>query len=1726
MILAIRKLIKLLLCMFVSFAWHGSFASIDDYQYKNDRDTITKLRWDNLQGDADWLSGPQPEKRKQAYWLNLPAGESISILQPADSWLRLVNHKSSQPLINSLIVERSIDGQLFINQPLESASSNNISLRNNLLNSSFKTSVIRLQNTSNKPVDFSLYRSRIFYHSPDIIYNEAISLPLEKIDLQISAGIGIQGYYQLPKLKPEKFMITGPRRLQFKLRQPLAKKSISESEMHFSIKVDDAEDQTYEVMFREDYHHSYRINGRRVIMSDDENIYVNIPEGEHRLTLHSSDELYFQLYALGQLYWTQQNLPDSIQWLNKETENLTHDINFTSKSLSYSNIEYRLLKLARNNSQNDSALLALAELDKILTNKKYLTSKWTERQYLNKLQNQIKQRYTRFQPVYPDYSSQFNNTDPDSLIQQRWFRYLRDHLQFKQGQKPFYLTEKFFKYRLKKISEQGFNWLNKNKLSYPMQALDVDSEIRLLVYSVNSRIKEQTIWVQIGDLKPQKLIIRNTNFADKFKIKSVAEYIINNKGCCESMLGGLATDKGSAPLIKVASVELKLPAGANRIKVWSRDASNLWVAAQQRRGINYQLSESQYLSVLNQGQTFEQFVRALSGDSNLSPNGASNSSKSFENHWLSFIETLMTTYNNRIENIEPIIFLDEHISNIEEQKKLQLSISKALKAEQSEQWIIALEHWSTIMASTNNDLKKMALNHMVFNLKRSGNPALAKKLQLAIIFSSTSIESMTKFIESQLDNLLNDYQQQGNEDARVSLLMAYFVHRPTQNNLQRLAKILLEEDRPLHALQLFLLLPESQQPKSGILLSSLQSGWLTVFDKQLTLANFPKNIMHKWTGLRALYQGGVNAAKLSFIEASQQGDEEVKEWLSILNNSQSLQNQIISNLNSNSQLNLKQWQALQGKSNNQNYRKWKPDHSLIINHAGQVTLNNPETQRSLMHYISRPQQPLELRIAGPAKLRLQVRPLHTLANKNIEALNSRFYIDNGNNKHVFFINHNMPDKNWQFQSYLESGIHKNKHPGQRHNQDLNLGNGIHYIKIVSDEELLIRTYRETSSVPVNVLPELSAENMAFILNTNNKFNTPLFNLDVLLKPMQVNSITSYQLPALEQLQNITLKVESAKNAKIVDQNNIAEAEKIYTDSGQLPSLSGTMSRLRRFSRWQLLDSIEQSDGFWVRRYDGWQAESPQSRLFKSLMTQRQLADEVLRNGSSHVVSVFNTQADQLTINLKAVKPFFIRSKPLMISYQVDNKNAQIISVGTSLKSLKISLSRGQHSIKVNVLQADSHHRLWLSIEEQNGQSATPEKSRRYQLASANQPLVYRLQGPVWLRIDKYLNSETESQYQYFPDGVHRLSLKPNSPEQTAYFRVFKRVMNQAKIQSQFINWDNKPDLNTKETLADTIQLDKTVTGDARLIDGWNLGRQQKGTTSLLLTRVDQNLIIDELAVSTDQYLESELAYRKYSPLSQQWFYIAGLGRLRNEGNPTLGIKSRLRGNFDFTPIDWTIDGRAYTQKLESGTESSLLLQMRLSQTRWIGRDFYHLPKMDVFLRWLSAENDTGNTNIDRDVYSDYKKDHPSGLRLSERLIYRLYQDMELYVGVALTTNTNWLDLDQYTSRVGARVQWGDVRWDINARNLQFQADDDRAQATSRSVIQARLLLEKWLYPRYRFELATAIDHDVDSKDNTLRLQFSVHQSEGRGYQDYSPSETLFRHVRQTNLDSELKNEIN
>jgi len=160
----------------------------------------------------------------------------------------------------------------------------------------------------------------------------------------------------------------------------------------------------------------------------------------------------------------------------------------------------------------------------------------------------------------------------------------------------------------------------------------------------------------------------------------------------------------------------------------------------------------------------------------------------------------------------------------------------------------------------------------------------------------------------------------------------------------------------------------------------------------------------------------------------------------------------------------------------------------------------------------------------------------------------------------------------------------------------------------------------------------------------------------------------------------------------------------------------------------------------------------------------------------------------------------------------------------------------------------------------------------------------------------------------------------------------------------------------------------------------------------------------------------------------------------------------------------------------------------LSRRYFIDPCFSHRPSISFFGRYLSESQDGfSETELDRDIFTLYKRNHRYGLRLSDQFTFQRYMDRRFYIRPMLNSNEDQLIPDNVGFSVGADQLFGALQVRLAYRMLGFLADNDRAES--------------------------ALIHEIDG-GTSIGIYFSRFFNDARLYRDFRPGTVLFRPLRQ------------
>lgn len=288
--------------------------------------------------------------------------------------------------------------------------------------------------------------------------------------------------------------------------------------------------------------------------------------------------------------------------------------------------------------------------------------------------------------------------------------------------------------------------------------------------------------------------------------------------------------------------------------------------------------------------------------------------------------------------------------------------------------------------------------------------------------------------------------------------------------------------------------------------------------------------------------------------------------------------------------------------------------------------------------------------------------------------------------------------------------------------------------------------------------------------------------------------------------------------------------------------------------------------------------------------------------------------------------------------------------------------------------------------------------------------------------------------------------------------------------------------------------------------------QEDGTWTWGLAAVETTGL-DENGVpqgNLDDYLELGLTYREHRPEQRSWWRFDLLNRWRAEGRPTLGGIAEVYAQPEQWPFNWQLRATFFAQWLERNPDWSAGLEGSLSQAWPLGPKALYSQRATLFARHLSRDSAPSVEDFDTDVYSDYKRDHPYGLRLSNRYQRRPWRDSLWWLGAGLASNKDFYSIDWTSLRTGWAQRLGDLELEGQLRWLHQFSDQDREQDNDEYRLSLGLSWTPLRTASGQLSLVLGLERDLqDPEDHFYMLALQWQGSQGRGYRDFKPGEVRF-----------------
>ena len=1310
--------------------------------------------------------------------------------------------------------------------------------------------------------------------------------------------------------------------------------------------------------------------------------------------------------------------------------------------------------------------------------------------------------------------------------------------------------------------------------------------------------------------------------------------------------GAYGSYRMPARLVDVASLELPLPAGVQRIRIWQDGHSQLSVALQYRAASRFKMSEASYLSALQRAgreqalQWLTASVRQQFDGSDSVPQAAGlhyavqvgsyreskyareqqqalqragymprirrangllyvmteayategearqaarllrakgfadayviservrktdamrqakmdgpfglpeQAQAELQNEWQSLLRLMLT--QNRTFNIpEGASRQALNAGKRLPETTVQRLVREAEAAEAKQAWLDALEKWSVVAGGARDDIYRKAQMHRIDALQHLGEVILARKMLQALFLYAEDAQMRRQAFR----RLLDDAGRTGKLRAMLPLLVVATIRDGTAEMYASFASLLAGVGEDRMALTLGLLLPEAQVPWQAMAGAAYRQGR----DRTLTMAmqHLPAAQRMLWAGYRQQREGEFSAAVVSWKQAGEQGRllaDRLQQGLQI-------REQLLAADQHRREKGMQAW--WQWWNADPGPWQWRESPAMIVRSEGQEIIENVE--RDLIFYGARASQehPVTLLVPGPLDVRVEIRPLHAADSHDVINgwLNMR---EQGLLRPLPIVN-NAPEYALRVQG-------KSLVAGRGVHAVYSFGPGLHEVQVSAGNiPVVVRVFARRSAIPLTVLPPLSAETMAAVLDgTLARQRHPAVPLDIASLQQKLAALAGQSESAAQAAQRREAELLSAgridealaipvgkEDADIlrrmrmllwIKENYPARAQQVLTRGEALfdqhpmvPGLSTLHARLTADSIWASQKMMENSAGMQVVTRQGWQPESIRQRVRKALLPPLAKDEQVIPGFRRFRVVLNNVQPARLYLDLTAHGVPFSDPLPMQVTYQLDDNPVHVVRLSAEhpRRTLALDVPEGRHAVVVGIRNPIADQFLRMRISERRGGKYKPivmTYEQTYYVATPDEPVVLNVRGPMWMRIDRRVHGQSHVSYRQIGGGWHKLIYRPKAGEVAYRFSgrvVAKGVTTRspaARPGVEMVTLHPVPEALVQ--VPDDLQPAETI----HLHDGFELGDQEDGTWSFGASynrRLNASEDRQQFA-PVSGFTQLDVWHRYDDEPDNRYFRTHLLGRFREHGDTVLGLTERAYFNAPEWPVTLRLDGSLYAEHFSglnpavstgvNSTEWSATLQGTVLRKEYINPKWYHIPSLTGFVRHVSMTGTPtalrGSTlvtppagligRIDTDVYTPYKQVHRYGIGVSETLGYQPWLDTLLRASVGWRSNENLLKTDH----VGILLRWdqrlGDAQLNLGYQFTHYYADDYRLSSANTKSIRAELLWDVWQDDQTRWELGGVLRHYLSRpKENVGLIGLTVHFGEGRMYRDFQPGE--------------------
>lgn len=957
------------------------------------------------------------------------------------------------------------------------------------------------------------------------------------------------------------------------------------------------------------------------------------------------------------------------------------------------------------------------------------------------------------------------------------------------------------------------------------------------------------------------------------------------------------------------------------------------------------------------------------------------------------------------------------------------------------------------------------------------------------------------------------------------------------------------------ALWLGLLLPACERPDEALLQASYELKHWSVFHSLLGSAE--PSVAALWQGFYSQGQGHFDAAIAAWRAAGERGQA----LIAALGLGIELQ-RALSSASAAVRLGAidawANWQVEQPVP-----RRWMLWHEAVTRHDGMLSVEVLSRDKLLEAYRLSPGRTMELRIEGPAKLLLEVRPVFPQGHSG--EFSGWLHIEhNGQNKRLpVYENRVIPGLR---------PLEEDSRLGQAERSYLEFGSGTHRLRISQPEQaFVVRPMQLQAATPLLSVPQFSTETLADAISgqwrdpglppgssasaggarvfkgcssqalqplahrrmpeqqTRPRTHCPDCRTGPRPSSHRLVPKPAFAFPPVDvdpepdinviDIADAALRREALIRALWRAETQPAQAAQwaryataLRLQHERLPDDQALFGRISPFLSWETLATPAQSAGYRREVLAGWNPESEHLRVRRALLPVTRHSEHVLQPGERLNLNIRQAQSSELPIQLRALELPYSAEAPMQLAVFLDEALIRRISLsGGAPESLRIRLPAGPRQLRVQFERGFANQFLAVDL---GSAVAAPEKIRDWHISLPGEVVRWRA-NPSELFLVESPGRVPTVRYATKQAGEFRL----DDPHHQRAWRI--RQLHLRTFARQRFPVRHTP-LGVQ--LAELEPWPKAGVNGQRLVltDSIPLGRQQAGSVALRVSRYDLRFNSENADPAPRQYSQVGLLQRRELEV---WTGRAGLDlyqRSFDAGFASQWLDYFVQWQHGPTPWTWRI---ANSWGYQTGSQElwTLNAQLGLSYGWRFGEQHGGRLRGTFFQARVEDRDDL--RQIDPDISSQYKQAHDRGWRLSYRHEFRPWLDQRWEFSGLVGSNASLQINDRDFTQLQIDFRQLALPWDfaLSGRWQHRFVDDHRTAASDHYQLGAQLNGELWPTQRWRLSWRVQLDHALKVNQTSLGAWIQVDFSQGRQLKDWREGEVNFKGIRHRELNRWMSN---